>query len=67
MKSIVGKKYTHLISLLLVGLALVAQDNAAAQELDEIVVTARMRSESLLDAPVTVSVFTRDTIEKAGN
>src|SRR5688572_433049 len=34
--------------------------------LDEVLVTARMRSESFQDVPVTVSVFTAEDIESAG-
>ncbi len=38
----------------------------AAQELEEILVTARRANESLQEAPIAVSVFTEDGIEKAG-
>ncbi|NNL99377.1 MAG: TonB-dependent receptor plug domain-containing protein, partial [Gammaproteobacteria bacterium] len=34
--------------------------------LEEIVVTARKRTETLLDAPIAVTAFTADSIEKAG-
>ncbi|MDB6089332.1 MAG: TonB-dependent receptor [Gammaproteobacteria bacterium] len=39
---------------------------AQTQNLDEVVVTARKRDESYRDVPVTVSVFTAQTIESAG-
>lgn len=41
-------------------------DNTSAALLEEIVVTARLRSESLLEVPVTVNAFTAEDIEDAG-
>jgi iron complex outermembrane recepter protein len=44
-----------------------AQSQTGEEEvLDEVLVTARMRSESFQDVPVTISVFTAQTIESAG-
>jgi iron complex outermembrane recepter protein len=37
-----------------------------SEELEEVLVTARRRSESFRDVPMTVNVFTADTIEAAG-
>ncbi len=34
---------------------------AAAQELEEIIVTARKRDESLLEAPLSITVFSAET------
>jgi len=39
---------------------------AQTSDLDEIVVTARKRDESFRDVPITVSVFTEQTIQAAG-
>jgi len=38
----------------------------ATEEVEEVLVTARRRSESSLDVPVTINVFTREDIERAG-
>jgi iron complex outermembrane recepter protein len=37
-----------------------------SEELEEVLVTARKRSESFQDVPVTINVFTREQIESAG-
>jgi iron complex outermembrane receptor protein len=42
------------------------QPQAQASMLQEVVVTARKREESLLDAPMSVAAFTQQTIESAG-
>ena len=39
---------------------------ASAQELEEIIVTARKRDESLLEAPLSITVFTAEDLSKAG-
>jgi iron complex outermembrane recepter protein len=39
---------------------------AASEEIDEVLVTARRRSETFRDVPMTVSVFTAETIQSAG-
>ena len=39
---------------------------AAAQELEEIIVTARKRAESLLEAPLSITVFSAEDLSKAG-
>ena len=46
--------------------ALLAPLPAVGQELEEIIVTARQREESLQDVPVTVTAFTQNDIERAG-
>ena len=38
----------------------------SAQELEEIIVTARKRDESLLEAPLSITVFTAEDISRAG-
>jgi len=43
-----------------------AEQVAQKSEVEEITVTARLRSESLQSIPVTANVFTADMIEKAG-
>src|SRR6185295_687349 len=45
-----------------------AQEPGAAnsEQLDEVLVTARRRSESFRDVPITVNVFTKEAIESAG-
>lgn len=43
-----------------------SQPGIEADELEEVLVTARRRSESYQDVPITVSVFTAETIEAAG-
>jgi iron complex outermembrane receptor protein len=39
---------------------------AVSEEIDEVLVTARRRSETFKDVPMTVSVFTAETIQSAG-
>ncbi len=43
-----------------------AAEDASAQALEEVTVTARKRDESFRDVPVTVSVFTEAAIQQAG-
>jgi iron complex outermembrane recepter protein len=43
-----------------------SQAQASAPTLEEVVVTARKREETLLDVPVTVDAFTQQTIQSAG-
>jgi len=38
----------------------------AALEIDEVIVTARKRAESLQEVPIAITVFTAQTIERAG-
>jgi iron complex outermembrane receptor protein len=57
------------VSALLALVSMVVSDLALAQEgsvMEEIVVTARKRDESFRDVPVTVNVFTAQTIQAAG-
>ncbi|MSO98753.1 MAG: TonB-dependent receptor [Rhodospirillaceae bacterium] len=51
-------------ALLLTTVLCVAATGAAAQQLEEIVVTARKRSENLQDIPLTVTAFTSQMIER---
>ncbi|MBT5239370.1 MAG: TonB-dependent receptor [Rhodospirillaceae bacterium] len=55
-------------TILLAGVAMAIAMPASAQQisLEEIVVTARKRSESLMDIPLTVSAFSSADIEQAG-
>ena len=43
-----------------------AQEQPSADVIEEIVVTARLRSESLMDVPVTVNAFSAQDMEDAG-
>ena len=57
------------VSALLALVSMVISDLALAQEgsvMEEVVVTARKRDEAFQDVPVTVNVFTAQTIEAAG-
>src|SRR6516162_7641846 len=65
------------LSLLMVALAVLCvtepvraqsqtQTQASQPALEEVVVTARKREEALLNVPVTMAVFTQQTIESAG-
>ena len=57
----------HWILLLTIGFSPVYTTvPALGQELEEIIVTARKRSESLQNVPIAVSVFTESQIESAG-
>ena len=62
------KPQHYLISIVAFVLAIPVIPPAFAQgaELEEIVVTARKRDESLLDIPLTVSAFSGEQIERAG-
>ena len=44
----------------------VATEVQSSSELEEIVVTARMRDESIQAVPITMNVFTAETIQAAG-
>jgi iron complex outermembrane receptor protein len=44
--------------------AVIAADEGAAMNLEEIVVTARKREESLQDTPIAVTAFTADALER---
>jgi iron complex outermembrane recepter protein len=52
--------------LLATACALPAQNALSAMALEEIVVTANKRSESLQDVPISITALTSDTIEQAG-
>src|SRR6185503_1868706 len=57
------------VAAALYGLPAASQSPAqpvAAEEMEEVLVTARMRSESRQDVPITVNVFTAENIEAAG-
>lgn len=49
---------------LVVSLPVLAQQGA--NEIEEVVVTARKRSESLQEVPIAITAFTEETIDKAG-
>ena len=44
----------------------IVQSEIAMAQLEEVTVTARMRQETFLDAPVTIKAFTAPAIEAAG-
>lgn len=54
------------VALLACGLNLSVVQFASAATIEEIVVTARKRSESLQDVPIAITAFTETTIEQAG-
>lgn len=56
------------VSIIALSAVLVAPDLAVAQQtaLEEIVVTARKREESLQDVPLAITAFSADMIEKSG-
>ena len=64
------KKPTNLVGIALSALAVVnflpAETKAQQISVEEIVVTARQREESLQDIPLSISAFTAADIEKAG-
>lgn len=70
MKARTIKKYLSLLATALAGLALdvtaVAQDTAPERVLEEIVVTAQKREQSLQDVPISVNVMTGDKMNEAG-
>jgi len=60
------KKIIYAVSVIIAGYIappLITESNAA---LEEIVVTARKRSESLQDVPIAITAFTETSIEQAG-
>jgi len=54
------------VLLLIATAVLIPLSSAAAAELEEIVVTARKRSENLQEVPIAITAFTETTIEQAG-
>ncbi|MFK7954859.1 MAG: TonB-dependent receptor [Lysobacterales bacterium] len=59
-------KRTLIASAIAAGLAIGMSENLQAQALEEIIVTARQREESVQDIPVAVSAFTESDFEKRG-
>lgn len=59
--------YKHLIAILVLA-AFIAPEIANAQqaELDEIIVTAQRREQSISDVPIAITAFDADTLSKAG-
>ena len=62
MVGVVGAAFSALAPTL----ALAAEANSNSSTLEEIVVTARKRSESMQDVPLSVSAFSGDSLVKAG-
>ena len=62
MVGVVGAAFSALAPTL----ALAAEANSNSSTLEEIVVTARKRSESIQDVPLSVSAFSGDSLVKAG-
>ena len=56
----------RLSGALIPAIALCIPLGAAAQELEEIIVTARKRDESLLEAPLSITVFSAEDLSRAG-
>ncbi|HSD74850.1 MAG TPA: TonB-dependent receptor [Steroidobacteraceae bacterium] len=54
------------VTLAFVIVAALAAGSAAAQQLEELTVTARKMEERLLDVPIAVSAFTSKTLQEAG-
>ncbi|MDB4511962.1 TonB-dependent receptor [Arenicella sp.] len=54
------------ITLVLCGFSLTTVQQVNAAAIEEIVVTARKRSESLQDVPIAITAFTETTIQQAG-
>lgn len=59
-------KRTFIASAITACIAGAAVDTLQAQELEEVIVTARQREESVQDIPVAVSAFTEKDFEKRG-
>ena len=56
----------RLLGVAIPAIALCIPLGAAAQELEEIIVTARKRDESLLEAPLSITVFSAEDLSRAG-
>jgi iron complex outermembrane receptor protein len=56
----------RLFGVAIPAIALCIPLGAAAQELEEIIVTARKRDESLLEAPLSITVFSDEDLSRAG-
>ena len=56
----------RLLGVAIPAFALCIPLGAAAQELEEIIVTARKRDESLLEAPLSITVFSAEDLSRAG-
>ena len=56
----------RLLGAVIPAFALCIPLGAAAQELEEIIVTARKRDESLLEAPLSITVFSAEDLSRAG-
>ena len=54
------------VMMALPAVTMMTASNSAYAELEEIVVTARARSESLQDVPATITAFTESQIENIG-
>ena len=65
MRTIIGRSLLALVVALL-GELIADTASAQTEELTEVVVTARKRSESFQDVPMTVNVITEQTIQAAG-
>ena len=61
------RNFTHwfLLTAIVLGAAYIATP-AVGQEIEEIIVTARQRAESLQDVPAAIQVFTGQQIENSG-
>jgi len=62
------KNFSHFIATAMIacGSCLTSVQLASAAEIEEIVVTARKRSENLQEVPIAITAFTERTIQLAG-
>jgi iron complex outermembrane receptor protein len=60
------KHKNHLLSAAISGLILTAGPAARAQVLEEVIVTAQKRAQSMQDVPVSISAFSGDDLESRG-
>jgi iron complex outermembrane recepter protein len=62
----VGVTYVIGVAMLSVAAPVAAQESARASDLEEIVVTARKRSETVQEAPLSIQAFSTEQIEQRG-
>ena len=57
---------TPIMVVLISGQILAQENERAAENIDEVIVTARLREESLQDVPLTISAFSGADLDRAG-
>jgi iron complex outermembrane receptor protein len=55
-----------ILSMSILPFAAASAQQGGVSAIDEVVVTARKRAESLQDVPIAITAFTEETIERAG-